>query len=189
MYEYTPIPYTRTQHSHHTYIIRPTTTLRLEDRVLEEITEIHQRLRNLLWLHAREAAPANLFGKNPGCEPASDGTRTQVVGAPPERPYQRGYTRTCRQPEGTNPRRGGLRMATGRVRIEWSLRAPKTETRNQNPNPLRTPNRIEIHPQNKNRSPKPDGSTETFTTDKQFSKESDTEHECIVVLAAASYRT
>ena len=34
-------------------------------------------------------------------------------------------------------------MATGRVRIGWSLRAPKTETRNRNPNPK--PIRVEIH--------------------------------------------
>jgi hypothetical protein len=31
-----------------------------------------------------------------------------------------------------------LKMATERIWIRWSLRAPKTETRSQNPNPPRT---------------------------------------------------
>ena len=45
-------------------------------------------------------------------------------------------------------------MAMGRVRIGWSLRAPKTETRNRNPNP--EPIRVEIHNQNQPRGyPKP----------------------------------
>ena len=42
-----------------------------------------------------------------------------------------------------------IRMATGQVRIGWSLRAPKTETRNRNPNPK--PIRVEIHHQNQTR--------------------------------------
>jgi hypothetical protein len=41
-----------------------------------------------------------------------------------------------------------LRMATGRIRIGRSLRAPKTETQSQNPNPPRTPNQVEIHHRN-----------------------------------------
>ena len=54
----------------------------------------------------------------------------------------------------------GLRMATGRVRIGWSLRAPKTETRNRNPNPK--PIRVEIHHQNQTRGyPKPEWMPET----------------------------
>ena len=53
-------------------------------------------------------------------------------------------------------------MATGRVRIGWSLRAPKTETRNQNPNPPRKPIRVEIHNQNQTRGyPKPERIPET----------------------------
>jgi hypothetical protein len=41
-----------------------------------------------------------------------------------------------------------VRMATGRVRIGWSLRAPKTKTQSRNPNPNRIPIRVEIHHQN-----------------------------------------
>ena len=49
-------------------------------------------------------------------------------------------------------------MATGRVRIGWSLRAPKTETRNRNPKPIR----VEIHHQNQTRGyPKPEWILET----------------------------
>jgi len=40
-----------------------------------------------------------------------------------------------------------LRMATGRVWTGWSLRAPKTETRSQNPKPVR----VEIQHQNQTR--------------------------------------
>ena len=55
-----------------------------------------------------------------------------------------------------------LRIATGRVRIGWSLRAPKTETQNQNPNPPRKPIRVEIHQQNQTRGyPKPEQIPET----------------------------
>jgi hypothetical protein len=43
-----------------------------------------------------------------------------------------------------------IRMATGRTRIGWSLWAPKTETRTENPNPPQTPIRVEIHPRNRN---------------------------------------
>jgi hypothetical protein len=60
------------------------------------------------------------------------------------------------------PSRRGLRMATGRVQIRWSLRAPKTETRNQNPNPNWKPIRVEIHHQNQTRRyPKPERIPET----------------------------
>lgn len=53
-------------------------------------------------------------------------------------------------------------MATGRVRIGWSLRAPKTETRNRNPNPNPKPIRVEIHHQNQTRGyPKPEWIPET----------------------------
>jgi hypothetical protein len=45
-----------------------------------------------------------------------------------------------------------LRMATGRVRIGWSLRAPKPETRNRNLNSNRKPIRVEIHHQNQNQT-------------------------------------
>ena len=54
----------------------------------------------------------------------------------------------------------GLRMSTGRVRIGWSLRAPKTETRNRNPNPkpIRWKSITKTKPadtRNPNRYPKP----------------------------------
>jgi len=41
-----------------------------------------------------------------------------------------------------------IRMATGRVWIGWSLRAPKTETRSRNPKPKPKPIRMEIQYQN-----------------------------------------
>ena len=44
-----------------------------------------------------------------------------------------------------------VRMATGRVRIGWSLRAPEIETRNRNPNPNPKPIQVEIHHQNQTR--------------------------------------
>ena len=62
---------------------------------------------------------------------------------------------TCCQPAPAPPTT--LKMATGRVRIGWSLRAPKTETRNRNPNPNPKPIRVEIHYQNQTRGyPKPE---------------------------------
>ena len=63
-------------------------------------------------------------------------------------------------PGGRRETRAAVRMATGRVRIGWSLRAPKTETRNRNPNPK--PIRVEIHHQNQTRGyPKPEWIPET----------------------------
>jgi hypothetical protein len=43
-----------------------------------------------------------------------------------------------------------LRMATGRIRIERSVRAPKTETQTKNLKLMRTPIRMKIHPWNQN---------------------------------------
>jgi hypothetical protein len=55
-----------------------------------------------------------------------------------------------------------LRMTTGRVRIGWSFRVPKIETRSRNPNPKRTLIEVEIHHQNKTRGyPKPERIPET----------------------------
>jgi hypothetical protein len=61
----THLLHTHVCHTHHTYITRPITTLRLEDRVLGEITEIIKdsvgdgHVTIPLWLHAREVTPVN----------------------------------------------------------------------------------------------------------------------------------
>jgi len=53
-------------------------------------------------------------------------------------------------------------MATGRVRIGWSLCTPEPETQNQNPKPNWKPIRVVLPPQNQTREyPKPEWIPET----------------------------
>jgi hypothetical protein len=70
MYEHIPTPHTRTPHSHHTYITRPTTTLR-RSRSLRDHRD-HQRLRRWRTRHNPFVAPRErgctckyYLGKNP----------------------------------------------------------------------------------------------------------------------------